>query len=656
MKIRVILSFIVIVVGVSSSLCAEFVEEIERLHRLDRLPEYRSQTRVEQISSYDRTGMNDDGFSGKHSYIRKEGDSLVLAELEGPGVVHRIWTPTPTDSLMEFYFDGEAEPRISIPFSDLFSGRVFPFVPPVSGHEVGGYYTYVPIPYSKSLKIVYLGPNIQFHQIQYRKLAPGETIESYTPEWSEDARAALERANQLWARSGESVAQESAPPDSIVKTKSGTVKLRAGHDATIFRAWRGGRIVGIELSPSSTFAGPDKDVIFRASWDGEEIPAINSPISDLFGFAFGQPSAKSLLVGSHENMAYCYLPMPYDSNAKLELIYASRTGGGDQPEIEFDYNITYAPERRNAETEGKLYAVRRHERPELGKPYLMLDAQGRGHFVGCFHQAQGINKGMTLFFEGDDVTTVDGELRIHGTGSEDAYNGGWYALPDRWDMAHSLPLHGCLDYSIPSARTGGFRFQLSDKVSFEKSFNMSIEHGGEKNSVPVEYTSVAFYYGDSLPSSNFAGSLEGRTVWYPSEHEYWLQLLPIMAFSHGAKIEYKGWRSPEKVWYESLNFTPAGQDGLIKFELEVPIAGEYELFLSYLKGPNAGIFRPYQRQAPVGEAVDAYAESPAAAIEQPCGVLHFEAGKNSLTIQVQGKNEKATGADFMLHRILLKRK
>ena len=58
------------------------------------------------VSSYDRTGGNDDGFSGKYSFIRKEGDALVIADLKGPGVIYRIWTPTPTDDYLEFYLDG----------------------------------------------------------------------------------------------------------------------------------------------------------------------------------------------------------------------------------------------------------------------------------------------------------------------------------------------------------------------------------------------------------------------------------------------------------------------------------------------------------------------------------------------------------------------
>ena len=100
------------------------------------------------------------------------------------------------------------------------------------------------------------------------------------------------------------------------------------------------------------------------------------------------------------------------------------------------------------------------------------------------------------FFEGDDSTYVDGKMRIHGTGSEDYYNGGWYDLPGKWNCAKSLPIHGCLDYHLQAARTGGFRFYTTDKLSFEKEFYMGIEHGMTGNTYPVDYSSVAFYYLD----------------------------------------------------------------------------------------------------------------------------------------------------------------
>src|SRR5699024_5182113 len=112
------------------------------------LPRYMDGTTVRQFSSYDTTGGNNDGFSGKYSYIRKTADSsLVIFEAEGQGVINRIWTPTPTDDTLDVYFGGAEEPSFSIQFSELFTGKTYPFVAPLTGHAIGGYYSYVPIPF-----------------------------------------------------------------------------------------------------------------------------------------------------------------------------------------------------------------------------------------------------------------------------------------------------------------------------------------------------------------------------------------------------------------------------------------------------------------------------------------------------------------------------
>jgi hypothetical protein len=54
---------------------------IEELARLDLLPRLKQSVKVGLVSSYDRSGGNDDGFSGKYSFIRKETGGLVIADL-----------------------------------------------------------------------------------------------------------------------------------------------------------------------------------------------------------------------------------------------------------------------------------------------------------------------------------------------------------------------------------------------------------------------------------------------------------------------------------------------------------------------------------------------------------------------------------------------
>ena len=68
---------------------------LAEIARLDLLPRCKASVKVASISSYDRTGGNDVGFSGRYSFLRNECDGLVIADLQGPGVIYRIWTPTP---------------------------------------------------------------------------------------------------------------------------------------------------------------------------------------------------------------------------------------------------------------------------------------------------------------------------------------------------------------------------------------------------------------------------------------------------------------------------------------------------------------------------------------------------------------------------------
>jgi hypothetical protein len=74
--------------------------------------------------------------------------------VQGAGVINRIWTPTPSEDTLDFYID-DGQPSFSIKYLDFISGKKFPFISPLCGNQLGGYYSYLPIPFSKHCKIVY---------------------------------------------------------------------------------------------------------------------------------------------------------------------------------------------------------------------------------------------------------------------------------------------------------------------------------------------------------------------------------------------------------------------------------------------------------------------------------------------------------------------
>lgn len=609
----------------------DVADELAPLYRPGLLPRYRSGSEVGMASSYDRSGGNDDGFSGRHSYIRKEGERrLVLAELDGPGVVHRIWTPTPTDDPVAFYFDGEAIPRLRLRFSDLFSGKVFPFVRPIVGNEAGGYYSYVPIPFARSLKIVFEGERIQFHQIQYRRLPPGERVESFRTRWTAQQRAALDAAVRAW-QAGR------FPPPAGARLVETPFVLEPGQDVELFRAARGGRVLAIELEPAGILGGRYRDLLLRAEWDGQ--PGIHAPAADLFGFAYGRPAMRGLLLGVRDDVAYSSLPMPYDARASIHLAYARREGAG-QPVVRGRARVWYSDVPRDRAREGRLYVTwRREVDPPRGKPYLLLDAPGPGHHVGTMLLAQGRKPGMTLFFEGDDVATIDGEVRLHGTGSEDAFNGGWYAMADRWDRGVSLPLHGALDYSLPMARTGGYRFQTADSSAFERSFRLTFEHGPEGNAEPVDYTSLAFHYGEHPSVHGTAPVPELRVNPSPREHMYFPQLMR-MTIAGGTTVEHG----------EDL-VVRAQDEGFVRLSLDELPAGRYQLYLSYSARPDGAEFSVWQRQRLVGDWRTSASATVRYLERQPVGEIGIGEGQDTVTIRTRAEGGKV----FSFRHLVLER-
>ncbi len=271
---------------------------IEELYRLDRLAMFRESVHVASVSSYDRTGGNNDGFGGQFSFVRTEPGGLVLADLEGPGVIYRIWTPTPTDDVMEFYFDGESEPRIRVKFRELFMGTHPAFERPLVGFGAGGFYCYVPLPYAKSCKVFIRAERMQFYQINYATYPDGMGIESFTAKPSAEQRAQIEKARTLFASAGRDISAYVCPEGAKIERETAKVTLKAGQATTVFGVDRPGRIVGIRLSPAEALVGKGRDIVLRAYWDGDSRPAILSPAGDFFGYAWGEPATKSLLLGT----------------------------------------------------------------------------------------------------------------------------------------------------------------------------------------------------------------------------------------------------------------------------------------------------------------------------------------------------------------------
>lgn len=73
--------------------------------------------RAGRVSSWDTTGRNND------AWIIPAGESRVLANIEGPGVITHIWMTQAMgyrEVLLRFYWDGARFPSVNVPLGDFF--------------------------------------------------------------------------------------------------------------------------------------------------------------------------------------------------------------------------------------------------------------------------------------------------------------------------------------------------------------------------------------------------------------------------------------------------------------------------------------------------------------------------------------------------------
>ncbi len=624
---------------------------VDTLSQLDLLPRLRTGYRIGAVTSYDRTGGNNDGFEGTYSFVRKEGDNLVLADIEGPGCVTRFHTPTPTNDLLEFYLDGETTPRISLPFRQYFTGETFPFLRPVVDIAGGGCYSYVPIPFAKSCKVLLRAPRCRFYDINYVQYPAGTKVESY-------------RAGSISAASMKVVTTLLAGDPNALKSASSKLTMKRfdailppGKAVTLFETKKGGRISSFRIGPPSAFAGRNRDLLLRITWDGEKTPSILMPVGDFFGYAWGAPVMRSAMLGTNDTANYCNFPMPFAKAAKFELV-SLRTSGGGVP-VQGEVVVSNKPLGAG---EGRFYAHWNRENPTTkGKPFTWLRTQGKGHLVGLSLQSQGMESGLPIYFEGDDRTVIDGKVAVLGTGSEDFFNGGWYAIPGRWERTFSQPLSGCLVYHDYLGRTGGYRFMLSDAYSYEKSIEQTIEHGPEKNQVQADYVGVSYFYADRpMPGKRIMPALVNLKVTDPTRLVYGAHWnMPLGTFGLSGCTVSRGdiKVNGQGVHALSLRAGSAGgfADNHFGLRADIPVAGRYRVYVDALKGPSSGIVRLSDGTSFLGSEVDYYSAEVMQAKKVLVGEFTAKEGENMLFFQMVGKNPAATGFGLDLEFVICER-
>ncbi len=395
-----------------------------------------------------------------------------------------------------------------------------------------------------------------------------------------------------------------------------------------------------------TIDSPDKyflrHILLRMYWDDEVNPSVEVPIGDFFGTGFQYKQWLSMLIGMSSGGYYSYLPMPFNSRARVEIV--NETGAQINS---FYYHLDYYKLGSPLDTSvGYFHAMwRREPRTDRRRAYLVLDAKGRGQFVGMTLNMQSYDGGLS-FLEGDEMIFVDGESTpsIRGTGTEDYFNSGWYFNQGEF----SAPYHGLIIKDDSLGRIAAYRFHVVDAIPFAKSIRVTIEHG-DQNTQVADYSSTAYWY-QKEPHQPYPGIIPPalRTplrVQVPNG-ALEAETLPPGSLSGKATVEEMTVYGADWGGGKQLKFETGGTGHEVEVRLPAPEL-HYTVGVFYTKGPSYGDVRIVANGRTVGK-IDGYSPSivPGGRIVLK-GVTSRE-GSIALKFIVEGKHFSSSGYDLGL--------
>ncbi len=472
------------------------------LNDFDSLPFLRLDEQSRHTSSYDRSGGNAD--YGNAYGVDAAGNGILL-DARGPGCVYRIWfTGFKATDQIHVYFDDETTPRIDMSLATFFGGDNPPFAAPLVGDAVissGGFFSYVPLPFAKSIRITATPNASVYFNIDYHTLPAGDSVATWTG--AED----LSAVRAVWAAPGSDPKRDAG--GTAVES---TFDLVPKETRPLFNGVGPGEISALELRiPGVVPPTPDggtnaeagaaaayaTDVLdhlwLNMSWDGESSPSVLAPVGSLFALGdLGPGASGGLMAGMRaDGTLYLYFPMPFSANALVTI-----TNSGDTPVTGLWARIETQPFPFSYDDVGTFAVQYLAGNSTRGAELTLLDTSGSGKVVGTVvtEKRQACSDcSVRDYLEGNEHVLVDGARTpvVLGTGTEDFFNGGFYFLYGPF----GLPSHGNTVHEVPGKydATAMYRFFVSDAISFRSHVRLSLQHGPTDND-DVVASSLVYYY------------------------------------------------------------------------------------------------------------------------------------------------------------------
>ncbi|TAH34649.1 MAG: DUF2961 domain-containing protein [Planctomycetota bacterium] len=617
-----------------------------------------------QFSSYDRASQAGPGqpeawFANNDAgnFLRVEQVPLpgggtrteyVLADVDGPGVIQRIWSANPAGELL-FYVDGAAEPALTIPFQELCQGDRAPFLDPLCGVQAKGWNCYLPLPFQKHLKLSATAGGF-YYQVNVRLFPPETKVPSLSAALLEDNAPAIKEVCAILS--------QQSPPYRPERSTNLTGKIMPGK--TLDQSVRGeGTVREIWVWFTPLAAVQDVPAMLRSvrlhiTSGDSETPLVDCPVGDFFGAGPGLVPFATYYAGiSADGKCYSRLPLTYSGDLHVRFTNEGTEPANLRTEVWFD-RVRSGPLT--------LRAAWKQERDFATRPmrdYRVLEAEGPGRFIGCSLSVR--NPVREWWGEGDEKFYVDGESfpSTFGTGTEDYFGYAWCS-PELF----SHPFHaqarcdGPGNYGFTSVN----RYQIGDHVPFQKSFTFDLEVWHWNESARMDYATVAYWYAaptakHGLPPLPPAAERVARPL---AEYPVFrvpgaleAESLRVTAVTRGkANVqEMSGygaqWSGEKQLWW-----TGAQPGETMVLALPVPAAGRYALKAQFTKASDYGVVTVMLDGKVITPSLDLYHDGVVPAVVD-LGVLDLAAGDRRLALRIDGKNEQAkpeymVGIDYFL--------
>lgn len=652
----------------------------------DALAKYPSADyRLAQFSSYDRA-TEKPGDSAwfanwdRSMFIRKEEHAgrkeYVMFDAKGPGAVVRFWMTFAGENsgkgILRFYLDGQKEPEIMAPATDILSGKALingilaTSVSDITDYYMRGHNLYLPIPYAKSCRITYESDSILdagaktggesvYYNIDYRTYK-NSRVKTFKLSDLKSQHGLLDSTqNKLSTRYRGILGSKSrvVSLNQVIKAgRSIELPLTPGPNAV--------RHINLKLS-ASNLEQALRSTIIEMKFDGAR--TVWCPAGDFFGTGYQLRYSNTWYSSvDSSGLLSAWWVMPYQKTASITIhnlnSFDIKTEGAvntstwkwDAQSMHFgagwhQYTNLFTGEMKNNEGGGGPFDIN------------YVELHGKGVYVGDAITL--FNTVYAWWGEGDEKVYVDGEQfpSSIGTGTEDYYGYAW-CRPEKFSN-HPFIAQPDGSGNFNPGYTVNMRFRNLDAIPFANKLKFDMEMWHWTRSY-INFAPVSFYYMLPGGSSNLGPDLinaKEKVVLKRAE-----MISPVMkngrieaesmAFLSATGGGFRYQNSVRRGWSDHMQaFWSEGKPGdELKLSFTAEQAGTFEVLARITMAPGYGKYQIDLNGEKTGLIIDAQSERVVLKTVS-LGKYDIRAGQNTVTVSLKGtsadQKNNAFGLDYL---------